>query len=211
MRSSLAVLAVLGFVVFFAANVCNGDSIDLKDPRRAVAREDDLRIDAELTTDVISNNSVGVTYQIENLSRDSVAVADKVVDSSFDAETRTITVSIGTEVPIDGSIPHMVIIGPGEKKVLRCGLLVNVNIPGSRSSASVPLLVRIQINVLRDLAPFATLIAGQDKDPHVRQQLTADLIDQWMQRNDPILLNSIPVHWAPKRRGAITAESRGSS
>jgi len=90
MRSSkwFAVAALSSLTV-----ILNAAQVDMKDPKRALGREDDVRIDAELTDDTLSSGSpVGVTYQIENLSKSTVAVADKIVDADYAPGSQTITV-----------------------------------------------------------------------------------------------------------------------
>src|SRR6266508_2349337 len=102
MRSSKVFLAI---AVFHVAAVYAAH-IDMNDPRRALGREDDIRVDAQLVQDTVSSGSpVGVTYRIENLTPEPVAVADKVCDVSYDVESRTITVAVGSEVPKAGMMP----------------------------------------------------------------------------------------------------------
>jgi hypothetical protein len=48
----------------------------LNDPRRAVGREDDVRVNAQLLRDTVSpSRAIGVTCQIENLTRGWIVVA----------------------------------------------------------------------------------------------------------------------------------------
>src|SRR5215212_7819657 len=84
--------------------------VDMKDPRRAVGREDDVRVDAELAQDTVASPAkVGVTYQIQNLTQSAIAIADKISEASYDADTQTITVAFGAEVPDGATMPHLVI------------------------------------------------------------------------------------------------------
>ena len=58
--------------------------VDMNDPRRALATDDDLRIDAQLLDDTIgSGSTVNVTYQVQNDSQRPVAIANKVIDSKL--------------------------------------------------------------------------------------------------------------------------------
>src|SRR5213080_509322 len=100
MRSSrwLVVVAVLSSTLVSAAAAAA--HLNFRDPRRALAREDNIRVDAELGDDAITAGApVAVTYQIENLSAATVAIADKVSDCDYDVDSQTITFSIGAEVP----------------------------------------------------------------------------------------------------------------
>jgi len=82
MKSSLFAVAVILAVSARAAHV------DMKDPRRALGREDDIRVDAQLVQDSVANNSpLNVTYQIENLTASPIAIADRVASLSYDEDS----------------------------------------------------------------------------------------------------------------------------
>src|SRR5437870_2406411 len=144
----------LGLAMISAAALAA--QVDFKDPRRAVGRENDIRVDAELADDVVSLAfPIGVTYQIENLTPDTIAVADKVTDSEYDSESQTITLSIGAEVPTGPFMPHLVTIKPGQKRVFTGGVFVHVAVPSARTPwTPVPRYVQIKVVVLRDVTPF---------------------------------------------------------
>lgn len=192
-------------IAFFSAvlisTAANAASVDMKEPRRAVGREDDIRIDATLTQETISANSaIGVTWQIENLTSEPIAVADKVVDVSYDTETRTITFAIGSEVP-NATMPHLTIIAPGQKRVLTAGGIAHIMMPRARTPwVATPKLVQIKVNVLRDVKPFANVATSQT--------ISDDLFDTWVDANDSILLNALPVYWKDSPRGVA---ERGSA
>ena len=186
------------------------DSIDMDDPRRTVGREDNVRVDAQLIQDTVSPGSpIGITYQIENASSAPVALADKVTDASYDPDSRTITVSIGSEVPSDGKMPRVVTVAPGEKKVFRTGVTPSLGAAASRSSLAPPRYVQIKVSILRNLAPFAQLIARQSGTAQV---LPDDLYDRWFESNDTIFLNAVPVRFAVRRNpgGFAGADQRGT-
>lgn len=186
------------------------DSIDMDDPRRTVGREDNVRVDAQLIQDTVSPGSpIGITYQIENSSPTPIGFADKVSDASYDVDSRTITVSIGSEVPADGKMPHVVIVAPGEKKIFRTGVTPALGAAAARSSLAPPRYVQIKVSILRNLAPFAHLIASQT---NVAQVLPDDLYDRWFESNDTIFLNAVPVRFSVRRNpgGFAGADQRGA-
>jgi hypothetical protein len=208
----------LFFSLFFAivllhAAAATAASIDMKDPRRALGRADDVRVDAQLVQDSISPGApIGVTYQIQNFTATPVAVADKVSDASYDSDSRTITVSLGSEVPSE-RLPHLVLIAPGEKKVLRGAAMCALNAAAIRNSlAAAPRYVQVKVTILRDLAPFLPLIQKQTQAPAAAQTLPDELFDRWLESNDTIYLNALPVQWAPRTRnsGGADAEQSGT-
>jgi len=169
--------------------------VDMTDPRRALALEDDLRIDAQLSDDTIgSGSTVAVTFQVQNNSRQPVALATKICESSYDAESQTVTISIGSEVPTGAMMPHLSVIKAGETRTFTTATPVHIAMPTVRSPfVAYPRYVQVQVNVLRDIAPFADLI---DKQRDAGQPpLPEALFERWIESNDAIFLNSIPVHW----------------
>ena len=185
-------------------------SIDMNDPRRSVGREDDVRIDAQLVTDTVSPGSpVGVTWQIQNFTPTAVAVATRVVDASYDTDSRTITLAIGSEVPQDGNMPAMVLVGPGEKKVFRAAATPALTAAASRAAGPTPRFVQVKVSILRDLAPFLALIKSQTPDARP-QHLSDELFDRWFESTDTIFLNALPVAWTGRpQHKLIDVEQRG--
>jgi len=185
------------------------DAIDMNDPRRALGREDDVRIDASLKQDTVSSGSpISVTYQIQNMTAMPVAIASRVTDVSYDPDTLTIVVGIGSEIPKDGAMPHMSTINPGEKRTF-CATVTPV-VPASAAAPSasrlVPRYVQVKVSILRDVAPFAALIANQSKSA-VAARLSDDQFDCWLKGNDTIFLNTIPVRYQPRSKSPIDVEN----
>lgn len=213
MKPSRLFYALIAAIVLLHAAAATADSIDMDDPRRTVGREDDVRVDAQLVQDTISPGTpIGVAYQIENLSSTPVALADKVTDATYDADSRTITVAIGSEVPHDGHMPHLVTIAPGEKKVFRTGVTPALAATVARSPLTAPRFVQVKVSILRDLVPFAKLIAAQSQRQQMRtaQPLSDELFDKWFESNDTIFLNAVPVRFSTRRSAVFAAaDQRG--
>ena len=196
--------------LLFVAATASAASIDMDDPRRALGREGDVRIDAQLLRDSVSPGMpIGITYQIQNLSASPVAIADKVTDASYDEDSRTITVVVGSEVPPDGNLPHMVLIGAGETKVLQAAAMPKMTAAALKSGRGAsPRYVQLKMAILRDLRPFLALI--QKQDARTRQRLSDEQFDQWFDANDTIFLNAVPVYFTnPSEGGAETRDGRG--
>lgn len=205
MNAKFAAAALAAIAISAAANAA---SINMNDPLRSVGREDDVRIDAQLVTDMVSPGSpVGVTWQIQNFTEHAIAVATRVVDASYDADSRTITLAIGSEVPQDGNMPAMVLVGPGEKKVFRAAATPSITVAAIRSAS--PRYVQVKVSILRDLDPFLTLIRAQSPSSKP-QQLSDELFELWFESTDTIFLNTLPVQWSGKVQKAIDVEQRSA-
>jgi hypothetical protein len=185
-------------------------AIDMNDPRRALGREDDVRIDAQLVNDNVSPGSpIGVTWQIQNLSAQPVAVAPKVIDASYDQDSRTITLAIGSEVPDDGNMPQMTVIAPGEKKVFRSAATPVISPVARGERSPSPRFVQVKVSILRKLEPFLNLIRRQSPTAKP-ERLSDELFDQWFESTDTIFLNSLPVQWSARAQRLIDVEQRGA-
>jgi len=208
MKSSLFVVAVM----LTAGAAMAGPRIDMKDPRRALAREDNIKIDAQLLQDTLQpNGPILVTYQVENLSNSAIAIADRVSDVDFNPDDVTLTVTIGAEALTAKTLPHLVVIAPGEKKTLLAGGTVHGVLNAHGPFAVVPHTVLIRVNVLRDVAPFRQAIEAQQQ-PNAMVAVTSDMFDRWIDSNDSIELNALPVRWSaePSDEGVTTAEQPGN-
>ena len=206
MKSSSRI-AVAAAVLLLAGSTARAAGVDFKDPRRALGREDDIKVDAQMLQETLSPGSpISVTYQIENLTASPIAVADKIADASFDADSQTITVSIGAEIPQGTAMPHLIVIAPGKTQAFRIGASAQVLVANARSPwARVPRFVQIVVNVLRDLKPFANLIEQQQKSA-AAPPLPNDLFDTWVSSVSSVELNALPVRWSNERVG-VTAEA----
>jgi hypothetical protein len=193
-------------VITLIATAGHAATIDMKDPRRAVGAEDDVRVDAQLTTEVVSAHSpIGVKYQIHNLSSRTIAVADKLCEASYDGDSATIMLSIGSEVPNGGEMPRLVTIRSGETRTLTAGAMVKSSPTAQR--IKVPAFVQIRVNVLRDAAPFMALMERQ-KRANAGIALSDEDFEQWLKLNESIVLNTIPVRYRVEETHAADASRR---
>jgi hypothetical protein len=203
-RFSLALSASLLLTAAAAAA-----SVDMDDPRRALGREGDVRIDAQLLRDTVSAGMpVAITYQIQNLSASAVAVAHKVSDASYDEDNRTIVLAVGSEVPPDGNMPQMTLVAPGEKKVLTAAATPALKASAVRTTfAAVPRFVQVKVAILRNVRPYLSLI--QKQDGRAKQRLSDDLFEQWFESNDTIYLNAVPVRYTAPAMSEVERRQGG--
>jgi len=200
------VVAAMAAMVVSAA--VHAATIDMNDPLRAKAREDNVRIDAQLLSDTVSPGSpIGVTWQIQNLTAAPVAVDTKHVAATYDPDSLTITLAIGSEVPDDGNMPAMVVIAPGESKVFTGGANAAISPAAVRAMNGAPRYVQVKVSILRDIERFLPLIQSHSARP---QRLSDELFEQWFESADTIFLNTLPVMWSAKPSKGVDAEQRGS-
>jgi len=167
-------------------------TVDMKNERRAVGTSDGVRIDAQLVSETVTPHvPIGVTYQIENLTAKTIAIADKFCDTTYDPESRTMTLAVGWEIPNDGTMPHIEVIPPGEKRTFKAG--------ASFTGRAIPRYIQIRVNVLRDAAAFVAVSE--------HRQLDDAQFNRWIDSIESIDMNVIPVRYRP----AITTHTSDAS
>ena len=201
-------------ILLFLFTACASTAVNMSEPRRVVGTESLVRVDAEINEVVRAGAPIGITYEITNQRPTAIAVADIVPETTFDAETRTVTVSIGSEVPGTTLLPRLVKIAPGEKKSFSTTARVNRMLPvmSADPRANATTLLRLKVNFLGDTAPFAELIDITEKA--VADAKRADeLFPVWLEKNEVVYTNAVPVQVttqspesdaaqrAPRRRG----------
>jgi hypothetical protein len=186
-------------VLLFAA-ACSSNTIDMAEPRRVVGTESAVRIDAQITDEMRAGAPVAITYQITNQRPTAIAVADILSDTTFDNETRTLTVSIGSEVPGETTLPRLIRIGPGETKSFTTTARIGQLLPARSADprAVNRTLLRLKVNFLGDTAPFVELI-----DIHEKMVVDAKRADElfavWLERNEVVYTNAVPVQVSTTR------------
>lgn len=181
--------------LFFIA--CASAPVNMEAPRRVVGTESSVRVDAEIRGEEIRPGSpVPITYEITNQRAQTIAVADIVPVTTWDAETQTITVNIGSEVPGLELLPRLISIAPGEKKVFtaaaRLAVVTPVGSAGPRARYSA---LRLKVNFLGDTAPFAELLDMREK-ALADAKRADELFPIWLDRNEFVVTNAVPMRFA---------------
>jgi hypothetical protein len=192
-RLAPAVIALL-----IAAACASTHKIDMKEPRRLLATDNDVRIDAQVRGETLApSTDIPIDYEITNNRDKAIAVAELIPDSTYDAETQTVTVTLGSEVPGEQFLPRLILIKPGEHKTFSHA--AHVSLPISELVETNPFhrypnALRIRLNFLGDAAPFQKLIGISERavrDP----VLAAELFPKWVEQNESVITNVLPMHW----------------
>lgn len=183
---------VLGVAVLLTVSACASKSaVRMDEPRRVVGTENNVRVDGDILVDN-SGSGVAIKYEVTNGRTSPIAVADIVAETSFDLESRTVTVNLGSEVPGAQLLPRLVTVPPGEKRSFTAG--ANVLNATRRESpfAAAGTVLRLKLNFLGQTAPFATLLDIPGKAVH-DPKLADTLFAVWLELNETVFTNSVPV------------------
>jgi hypothetical protein len=195
MRSCVSVLLLLAG--------CATQTVNMAEPRRIVGTESSVRVDAQVMAEEVGpGGQIAINYEITNNRPDPIAIAELVPDTSYDQESHTFTVQIGSEVPGNQLLPRLVEIGPGEKKSFSTAARFHFVLPaGSDIKAPPPAGLRLKVNFLDDVTPFRELI-GISERAVADSQLADRLFPLWLERNEIVYTNSVPVRLTARVRAA---------
>lgn len=170
-------------------------AINMKEPRRMVGTENNVRVDAEIYgEDMIQGTSISIKYEITNQRATAILIADMVALSTYDPETRTVVIDIGSEIPGEELLPRLIPIPAGERRSFTTGAHINVRMPMNSPWTPRPRALQLRVNFLGDPAPFAMLVDIPEKA--VRDKKLADeLFPKWVERTETVTTNALPMHW----------------
>jgi hypothetical protein len=172
-------------------------SIAAESPKseRVLGRDGDVRVEAEILADALKPGAlVRVRCTVENFRTEPIQIAAINAQSSYDADSRVVTVNVGSELPID-SKTDMITVAPNEKHSFN--VAVPLRLPTVARRARAQSTVRVKLHFL-------------DRPRAVLAKLFADPFDQWLEAKKTVVTNAIRV--SDSRNPAtplIDASSRG--
>ncbi|HEX7190335.1 MAG TPA: hypothetical protein VF381_02080, partial [Thermoanaerobaculia bacterium] len=143
------------------------------------------------------STEIPIDYEITNNREAPIAIAELILDSSYDSETQTVTVTIGSEVPGEQFLPRLILIKPGEHKTFSSAARVSLPITelvDQNPFHRYPNGLRIRVNFLGDAKPFMALIGISERAVH-DPKLAAELFPKWVEQNESVITNVLPMHW----------------
>lgn len=173
--------------------LAEGRKPELKEMKSAVGTDDSVRIEAHLYADDVNPSSVvQIICTVQNERSEPILLADLSTSTAYDPASRTITVTFGSEIPIDNGLSKLVRVEPGEIREFKKGARMNVFPPAASRVLPVPLYVRLKVNFLGAIQPFLALLTGRLVD---RQAASRQIFPTWVEHNEAIETNSIPIRW----------------
>ena len=185
-----------GAALLILAGCASTSTVDMEEPRRVVGTENNVRIDAQVFGDHLSESArIAIKYDITNERNETIAIADLIPEATYDPDTQTVTVSIGSEVPGQEFLPRLLTIPPGQKKSFDAVARINVIVSRTVTPTTrFPNALRIKLNFLGDTTRFEQLIAIPERAVRSRE-LADELFPVWLERNETVFTNALPMRW----------------
>lgn len=201
MKPRIVLLACCATILSMACATTHTPSVDHSDSFRVVGRENDVRIDAQLHTRQVGPTSpVSIVYQVRNLSSHPIMFAPIEPTVAYHADSRTITVGLGAEIPIVEALPAMVSIAPGESRSFTAGAGLKFAVPDAVRSAH-PRFIQVRFNYLRDPAG----IEGWIDSSAVASEPSEGLFRTWVEHIAAVVTNALPIRWGGRDRAGMPA------
>lgn len=169
----------------------------MKEPRRVVGTENDVRVDGEIFGDTLMRTgSINFKYDVTNNRSVPIVIAELLPNSTYDQETQMVTVELGSEIPGEQFLPRLIAIAPGEKKSFSTGARIFIPSAATASPwAPRPSSLRLKINFIANPGtPFRKLIDIPERAVH-DPALAAELFSKWVESNETVTTNALPMRW----------------
>ena len=170
----------------------------MSESRRVLGTDNDVRVDAEITGDTLTPGiSIPIKCDVTNNRTTAILVADLIPQASYDPESQIVTVDLGSEIPGEQLLPRLVSIAPSARRTFTTAARVTIRsgsplVPGFRR----PNALRIRVNFLGgDTKPFERLVDIPERAVH-DPVLAAALFTRWVERNETVTTNALPMRWA---------------
>jgi len=178
-------------------------TIDMKEARRMVGTENNVRVDAEIYGEELQQgSSIAIKYEVTNRRSTPILIADLLAQTTYDPDTRTVTVNIGSEIPGEEVLPRLISIPGGDRRSFNIGARINIHVGASSPWTPRPRALQLRVNFLGDPAPFVKLVDIPEKavrDP----KLAAELFPKWVEGNETVTTNALPMRWQEPRSTGI--------
>lgn len=194
MKSCAFAVALAATLFSVACATNSAPSIDPSNSFRVLGRENDVRIDAQLITRQIGRgSSVSLVYEVTNLSSQAIMFAPIEPTVAYHADSRTITVGLGAEIPAVEALPSMVSLAPGRSRSFTTGAALTFSVPQTLRSAH-PRFIQVRFSYLRDPSG----IEGWIEPGELAAEASEGLFHTWVDHIAAIVTNALPIRWGER-------------
>jgi hypothetical protein len=147
---------------------------------RVLGLDDDVRVEATVLPNPTSpGNKVRIIYEIENRRPEPIAIYDIESVTSYDPETRMITVDLGAEVPVGQGDPILIL--SAEKRTFERTVTLS----------GIPPMFRKAMNFIRFRLHFLNNDRWEDS---VEPDSGEPAFLRWVEYKRTVHTNSIPIY-----------------
>jgi hypothetical protein len=146
---------------------------------RVLGLDDDVRVEATvLPSHKNPGNRVRIIYEIENRRPEPIAIYDIESVTSYDPETRMITVDLGAEVPVERGEPILIL--SAEKRTFERTVTLS----------GIPPIFRKAVNFIRFRLHFLNNDRWEDS---IEPDSLEPAFLRWVEHKRTVHTNSIPI------------------
>lgn len=197
---------VPALALFTGACASTPPAVDMRESMRVLGRENDVRVHAQIfTNDVRPGALVAITYEIENLRPEPIVFAPVPPSVDYLASNRTITVTLGSEIPDGEALPKLIRIAAGEKVGFTTGARISVP-PTPRSALrNHPRYLQVRLSYLDGAEPFEPWL--QAEAARGARGMDDGLFRSWIDHVAAVVTNALPIRWS----GSLPSEAGAAS
>jgi len=182
-------------------------NIDMKEARRMVGTENDVRVDAEIYGEEMRQGmTLAIKYDVTNQRSQPILIADLNPLANYDPDSRTVTIDIGSEIPGEEFLPRLISIPSGSRRSFNSGAHINVAVSFQSPWTPRPNKLQLRINFLSDPRPFIRLIDIPEKAVRDKQ-LAAEIFPKWVEGNETVTTNALPMRWTSSPRPGVIEDA----
>lgn len=189
--ATAASAAILTITLLGCASSGKVPSIDFEDNYRFAGSLSGVRMDAQLLGDA-SSWPLHLVYEVENARDGDIIVATGSAVMSYDERQRTLTVSLGAEVPAGDEV-QVERISPGERKRFTVSASPEVGVPIAPRMRQAARFVKVRLTYLREAGGFALQRSEGSK---LVVRVSDATLPRWLEQNESFTTNALPLDWS---------------
>lgn len=197
---SFGILLVAAALLTTACSSTSTASVDKSESFRFLGREDDIRIDAQITSgDLGPASNVSLVYEVHNLGSDWIVFAPLDPTVGYESATQTITLGLGAEIPLENALPRLVRIEPGQTRTFTAGAHLSVPLASRAHRAHMqPRYLRVKVHYLDGAEELVPWLEAATAGPPDEEKL----FRSWVDHIGAVVTNALPIHWGPNSAGS---------
>lgn len=175
--------------------------VDFENHYRFAGTRQGVRVDAQIVGSA-AQLPFRLVYEVENQRTEEIAIVPDASLTSYDHQSRTITVRLGAEIP-ESEEMLVARIRPGERRRFSVAAT-----PGSaRGLHRTARFIQVQLTYLREVESFQPLTAEGDLEV---VRVGDAVVPRWLEQNERLVTNALPLGSQFVPANPLASSARGA-